>query len=155
MAFYSRITILASVSSASNSFRMEQNSSMARLYSSRVPPETLISLMSYGRARARMYMCKERGRGGKYTFARCARCESFSDWYRDRETKFPPRYALHAPRRRKRQTAKRTLLILIAESVQNERRSLRRLTRISREREISCEFSLIGEKIETERVALP
>lgn len=30
-----------------NSFRTEQNSSVAKLYSSPVPPETLISLMSY------------------------------------------------------------------------------------------------------------
>lgn len=43
--FHSRITI--PVSSASNSFRTEQNSSVAKLYSSPVAPETLISLMSY------------------------------------------------------------------------------------------------------------
>lgn len=47
MTLYSRITILASVSFASNSFRIEQDSSVAELYSSRVSPETLISLMSY------------------------------------------------------------------------------------------------------------
>lgn len=43
--FHSRITI--PVSSASNSFPTEQNSSVAKLYSSPVAPETLISLMSY------------------------------------------------------------------------------------------------------------
>lgn len=43
--FHSRITI--PVSSASNSFPTEQNSSVAKLYSSPVVPETLISLMSY------------------------------------------------------------------------------------------------------------
>lgn len=43
--FHSRIMI--PVSSASNSFPTEQNSSVAKLYSSPVAPETLISLMSY------------------------------------------------------------------------------------------------------------